>query len=98
MRKVIAVILLLLSATVSAQTITIHIPHLEKSSENQRLGGIGRVADDGSGGLLSVYIRGCGKVSLTSNSKGETPKAGAMIEYYYAGRCAISDWKDIGSK
>lgn len=45
-------------------------------------------------GVLSVYIRGCGNLTVHKNSKGELPKPNSAIFVKFGSKCSIEDWKN----
>jgi hypothetical protein len=55
----------------------------------------GRVIDPGTEKdvQLKFYVRGCGKINVPRNSKGDTPKSGQNINVTIKDRCKISDWQ-----
>lgn len=52
----------------------------------------GKAQKNEESGMMEVYVRGCGKISIPKNASGEVPKDGENIELAFSGRCSIVDW------
>lgn len=96
MKPIIALFSILMFAH-SAMAEFIIIRPTDKQSDpfKDKITGIAVARREAGSELVFVPIRGCGKITLFRNSKGELPKDGDRIEFAFDGRCKISDWKKI---
>lgn len=84
------------AATAADQFFYVDLNRLKEKQEEfkyTKVTGQALSVDGEKDGQLRLYVRGCGKISIPRNSKGDIPKKGQTITATLKERCLISDWK-----